>query len=444
MKNLFIVIFFLLFIFAACRDIGDTSVTYHQNNLLLPVITFTSDKDINAIVEYWPSANTSSVQQSKESVGPDHSVILYNILPGTTYNYQIRDVEDGSLSDVNEFTTAQLPDAVIKIKKATIDSTAFDGFILMRKFSSPAADILLNNNGDVVWYNQYDTAVGRAFFWTNRKTILSTYDTSRILETKLSGGKLLDMDVRSRFPELNIHHDILYDKDGNIVTISTNCLPEGQDKIKSLKGIAVCGDGIIRLKPEGTIDWKWSILDDPDLKLPDNVKLRGKEAIGHANAIAIAQDGNYLISMRDFSQIWKINSQTGKLMWKLGKNGDFKMPKGSYFLRQHSVHVNSSGDIMMFDNGEKSERPLSRIVSFKLDEEKMEAIPQIMITLPKDLSSPKMCSAYNITDDKFLVCTSRDNASISVVDKSGATLWRINTNESSYRAYYVPNPFDDK
>jgi arylsulfate sulfotransferase len=432
----------MMLMLQSCQDISEPIVVFHQHNVLLPEISFTSSDDKKVHVEYWPVSDKSTIQKSKESSGRNHDVILLNVLPATKYNYVIRDISGKNLSDTFEFTTSELPDDVILIKKAKIDSTAFDGYILMRKFAAPAADFIVNNKGDVVWYHQYDTAVGRAFFWTNRNSILSTYDTSRIMDVNLVGEKSLDLDVRERSPELNIHHDIVYDKNGNIITITTDCLPKGQEKIRSLKGQAVCGDGIIRLKPDGSIDWRWTILSDPDLKLPPNSKLRGKEPIGHANAIAIAADGNYLLSMRDFSQVWKIHSQTGEVIWKLGRGGDFKMPEESYFLRQHSIHLNANGDIMMYDNGEKTERPLSRVISFKLDEEKMEATPQVMIQLPKDLSSPKMCSAYNITDDKFLVCTSRDNASVAVVDRHGTTLWRINTDKSSYRAYYIEDPFE--
>jgi arylsulfate sulfotransferase len=431
----------LLLALSSCKEVSEPTVLFHEDNALLPKIFFTTDKDARYLVEYWITNDESSFQKSKESSGQDHVVILYNVLPATKYSYRLRDAEALTVSDIYEFTTQNLPADLITLKKEKIDTTAFDGYILMRKFRSPAADIILNNKGDVVWYNQYDTAVGRAFFWTNQNSILSTYDTSRIMDITLLGERTVDIDVRERFPELNIHHEILYDKSGNILTITTDCLPEGQEKIKSLKGAAVCGDGIIRLKPDGTIDWKWSILDAGDSNIPNEIKLRGKEPIGHANAIALSADGNYLISMRDFSQVWKVNSKSGAVMWKLGKGGDFKMPEESYFLRQHSIHINSAGELMMFDNGEKKERPLSRIVSFKLDEKKMEATPQVMIQLPKDLSSPKMCSAYNISDDKFLVCTSRDNVSITIVNKQGETLWRVNGEESSYRAYYIKDPF---
>jgi arylsulfate sulfotransferase len=434
----------LICLLQGCNEISEPAVTLHESNVLLPKISFTSDGSKNVVVEYWPASNKQAKQQSQASMGPKHDVILYNVTPATKYNYLIKDAGGQSASAIYEFTTGELPQEIIKIKRATIDSTVFDGYILMRKFASPAADIILNNKGDVVWYNKYDTAVGRAFFWTKQNSILSTYDTSRMLDITLSGERTLDIDVRERLPDLNIHHEILYDKSGNIITITTDCLPEGQDRIKSLKGAAVCGDGIIRLKPDGTVDWKWSILDAGDSNIPKDLKLRGREPIGHANAIAISEDGNYLVSMRDFSQIWKINAQTGAVMWKLGKDGDFTMPEESYFLRQHSIHINPTGDLMMFDNGEKKERPLSRIVSFKLDEEKMQAIPNVIIQLPKDLSSPKMCSAYSIEDDKFLVCTSRDNVSIAVVNKQGETLWRINADESSYRAYYIQNPFSGK
>jgi arylsulfate sulfotransferase len=434
---------FILFCmaFQSCNTISDPKVFFRGNNVLLPQVSFTSKSDKRFVVEYWPTGDRSSIKKSGESSGTSHDIILLNVTPTTKYNYIIRDLHDQGVSDTYEFVTNEVPKTIMEIKKEKIDSTLFDGYILLRGFVKSGADVLINNKGDIVWYNAYDTAIGRAFFWTGRNSVLSTYDTSRIMEVDLMGKKLLDIDVRKTSPDLNVHHEILYDQAGNIVTITTDCLLAEQHQIKLLQGKPVCGDGIVRLKPDGTVDWKWSILSENKIEIPPGAEPKGKEPLGHANAIDIADDGNYLISMRDFSQVWKINSQTGAVMWKLGKNGDFRMPEESYFLRQHSVHTNSNGEIMVFDNGDKKERPFSRIVSFRLDEEKMEAIPQTIVNLPAALSSMKMCSVYNITDDKFLVCTSRNNVTLAVVDKQGKTLWRVNGNNSSYRAYYIKDPF---
>ncbi len=70
----------------------------------------------------------------------------------------------------------------------------------------------------------------------------------------------------------------------------------------------------------------------------------------HMNALNFDADSNYLVSVAIEDQIWKINKQTGKIMWKLGKNGNFKMDTSYNFSFQHSVHINPYGDLMVFDN----------------------------------------------------------------------------------------------
>jgi hypothetical protein len=53
-----------------------------------------------------------------------------------------------------------------------------------------------------------------------------------------------------------------------------------------------------------------------------------------------------------------------------------------------------------------------------------------------------MCSAEQIADGKFLVCTSKRKGIISIVDSAGEVLWRVNLTKPSYRAYYLKNPFE--
>jgi hypothetical protein len=63
------------------------------------------------------------------------------------------------------------------------------------------------------------------------------------------------------------------------------------------------------------------------------------------------------------------------------------------------------------------------------------------IVLPSELSADKMCSAERIGPGQYLVCTSKRNGIISVVDDSAEVLWRVDLSKPSYRAYYLQNPF---
>ena len=49
----------------------------------------------------------------------------------------------------------------------------------------------------------------------------------------------------------------------------------------------------------------------------------------HANAVDLDADGNFLVSARNTSTVYKINRATGKIMWRLGgKKSDFKLGPG--------------------------------------------------------------------------------------------------------------------
>ena len=56
--------------------------------------------------------------------------------------------------------------------------------------------------------------------------------------------------------------------------------------------------------------------DESDIPVP---KQKGSEwEYFHANAIDVDNDGNFLVSARNTSTIYKINRATGKIMWRLG------------------------------------------------------------------------------------------------------------------------------
>ena len=85
---------------------------------------------------------------------------------------------------------------------------------------------------------------------------------------------------------------------------------------------SLAGDGIVIFNKEGEEIWGWNIFDHVD-PFSENYVLR--EDWSHANAISVDTDGHFLISFRNFDQIWKIHSFTGEIIWRLGLNGDFNL-----------------------------------------------------------------------------------------------------------------------
>jgi hypothetical protein len=113
-KNFAAVLILCLFL-PSCRDISESKVIFHEGNVVLPKVSFTSSDDKRFVVEYWPTGNKSFIQKSSESSGRSHAIALLNIRPATKYSYVIRDVDNQTQSDVFDFTTPEIPDDIIQI-----------------------------------------------------------------------------------------------------------------------------------------------------------------------------------------------------------------------------------------------------------------------------------------------------------------------------------------
>lgn len=72
----------------------------------------------------------------------------------------------------------------------------------------------------------------------------------------------------------------------------------------------------------------------------------------HVNSIAIAPDGNLLVSARHTWALYKLDRRTGAVIWRLGgKSSDFQMGRGAQFSWQHDARLISPSTIALFDNG---------------------------------------------------------------------------------------------
>ena len=94
----------------------------------------------------------------------------------------------------------------------------------------------------------------------------------------------------------------------------------------------------------------------------------------HVNS-AYPDGGAILISGRRHSTVYRLSRATGRILWRLGGNGnsDFKMGPGTSFGYQHDARRLPNGDISLFDNGSGSGVPLvnadSSVVVLRLHNE---------------------------------------------------------------------------
>ena len=98
----------------------------------------------------------------------------------------------------------------------------------------------------------------------------------------------------------------------------------------------------------------------------------------HVNSIDLLDDGDYLVSARHTSTIYKLDAHTGEIVWRLGgKLSDFAMGPGTAFAYQHDARGHGSDVISVFDDGGYSPQsaiePSSRAIVLQLDLDAMTA-----------------------------------------------------------------------
>jgi hypothetical protein len=107
----------------------------------------------------------------------------------------------------------------------------------------------------------------------------------------------------------------------------------------------------------------------------------------HANAVTIDTDGNFLVSGRNVSTIYKISRATGKILWRLGgKHSDFKLGPGVRFDYQHNIRRLADGTLTLFDNSAAPPtKKASRAITIRLDEKAKTATLVNAFTHPDKL-----------------------------------------------------------
>lgn len=98
----------------------------------------------------------------------------------------------------------------------------------------------------------------------------------------------------------------------------------------------------------------------------------------HLNSVGVTQDGNLLLSARHTSGVYKLDRQSGAVIWHLGgKKNDFELGPGTTFAYQHDARSHPGGLVSIFDDGastaEDAIEPTSRAIVVALDESAMTA-----------------------------------------------------------------------
>lgn len=445
----------ILLAFASCSKKQSNCITHinigtHSNNELKIQIDVTTNDDVQVYATYWSDKNGKNKTTSPISkAGLKHSLVLCNILPETNYNYQLITVKgnEKDSSKVYDFKSRKLPEWLQKQFKANcpkpelLPANFKKGFMLLAKRETPGTAYIVDYKGNLRWYHTVEGTGFKVAHFTKEQTILSILGTndeptsygSEILEINLQGDTLTHIKKGQGDLKQVIHHEILKKSDNEIVTITVDQKIIDLTSIGGKKRDTINGDGIMILDKKGKQLWKWSVFDELD-PMKDKNLLKTKKDWTHANSLNYDKDGNFLLSFYNNGQIWKIDSKTGKVIWKLGKNGTMKMSPNTNFSQAHAAHIDQEGSLLFFDNGVDIKQ--SSVFALKVDEKGNTVNLDFHIKLPTDIYNDRMGSAYMIDKDAILVCCSKRHITV-LTNKKGVLLWALESEIPPYRTQFI-------
>jgi hypothetical protein len=175
------------------------------------------------------------------------------------------------------------------------------------------------------------------------------------------------------------YHDIILTDDGGYILQAYDSIFVNMSTIVSggFENARIITLIIQEFDVNDSLVFEWNAWDHLNISDYTNLNLTQESIVWmHGNSIEIDNDANLIISNRRSSEIIKINRTTGNVIWCLGgPNNQYSIENDPLngFSKQHDVRRINNGNIMLFDNGNEHEPPISRAVEYSIDETEMTA-----------------------------------------------------------------------
>lgn len=339
----------LLLVLTACTPPGPKDVTAEVSEVIPTVVTvrWTTDEEVTGYVRYGDGLETPV-----DKPGTEHEAVLVGALPGEDLPFTVV-TGDGGESEEQVVTVGTLG---TDLPAMTATGTN-DRWIMTTLLGSLRGPALLNPEGQIVWFYPATTElfVYRARVARDGKSVL--YNVANVSGEPAEDSKLVriswDGTSIEETPVPLLAHEFVELEDGSITTMAVEF---GQDQA----GNEIRGDKLVSVATDGTQTDVWSAWDcfDPD----DEPGLEPEVGWTFANSLDLdAATGDYLLSLRNFSSIVRIDPGARTCPWVFGTTAATLEPQGEVFKYEHQFVV-SDDEILVFDN--EGDASASRVISY--------------------------------------------------------------------------------
>ncbi len=362
-------------------EILDLKLEENRNSVLSCYLTWRTAVPSTSSVELGKGSGGYTHRTEEQGPATRHRVLVIGLHAETAYTLRARsrNAAQGVLrSSPVSYRTRRLPAHIPSGKIGRYRAAkAEDGWTLMTVSAGQRKDgvvtldpdfiptaVMYDMAGEPVWYHAHGLPrIGDTRYSGGRVLSQSmggiTTPKASALEVDLAGeavwtGPAQPLD--SVHGHYNHHFERL--TNGNYLTLQNEVVSK------------VIGDVLLELQPDHKVVWSWKTLTHlpPDLSLHCG---SGRFDYTHGNSLVMdLTAGSVYYNSRHLNAVMKIQKSNGKVLWKLGKGGDFSPDSAAadpWFQKAHGLKVLPGGNILLYDNG-LQERKYSRAVEYSLDE----------------------------------------------------------------------------
>ena len=318
-------------------------------------------------------------------------------------------------------------------------------FIAPKKNVAQAGPMIVDNRGRLVWFRPLNTRGVTDFrVQTYRGRPVLTWWRGRPIGSSTNGNyAIVDSSYRpvARLRPGNglvgdIHEFLITPRDTALMTIFH----------RVQRGDRTIFEGALQELDiaTGRVLFEWHSIDhvalDETYERPPILASQPYDYF-HVNSIDEDTDGNLLVSARNTHAVYKIDRDTGEILWRLGgKRSDFTMGPGTRFAWQHDARRLPDGTVSLFDN-EAAPRVgrQSRGIVLRLDLRRMRATLVRSLVHTPPLLAATQGNLQHLPDGHYFVGWGA-RPYFTEYDAAGRVIFdaRFGYRADSYRAYRLP------
>lgn len=409
--------------------IENASAKANPANVLSAVVTATVLGADSVAVRFRPAGDeTGEIVTPAVGVADGAAIIpVLGLIPGQRYVFRIvaRGARDSAVGDSLTLTTGNLPADLPQYVAGGSNPTP--GYLV---FAAGPYGLVIDNGGRVVWYKRFPNGPGLTFMaqptgkYYARPPGARPADPTPWVEMDVLGNVTRTFGCANGL--VPRFHDLIATGDDTYWLLCDETREMDLSRVGGVADARVTATDVERVSADGRVLFHWTPFDHFDAADAD-ARERSKADVNwtHGNSLDLTPDGKLLVSFRNLSEITKIDTATGAVVWRLGgRRNSFTFLDAPEigFLGQHSVRAPALGTVLIMDNVGDSTH--SRAERYVLDERAMTArLAEWYASIP-GVTTAIGGSVQDLPNGHTLVSFGTAGR-VEEYDASGRVVWRI-------------------